>query len=255
MCFIHRARVERSTGTPTKPKICICRYSVEYQPYLATAIWLTSAVETMPPSINRGGAGAWTIPSSQDLQTYFGRIVRTTRSTAGMRSSTSLSSSPIRCSLPAQQPQIVVSGSMVTSTRGKSLGRAPMLRLGFFRAACDSGFAEPAVSSFAATGLVPVARSPNSSASCSARTTCIRSDRAPKISLCSRSTVASNTSFLAAKASVNSVNKAGSLGRSSGRSAIPQSTRRFAKPPVKCEDSRCYERSFNDFRNDTNPLG
>jgi hypothetical protein len=56
-----------------------------------------SAVVAMPPSTSRAGAGAWTIAPSQARQAYLGRIVRSTRSHAGTRSSASLVSSPIRC--------------------------------------------------------------------------------------------------------------------------------------------------------------
>jgi len=87
----------------------------------------------MPLSIKRGRALAWTTAPSQARHAYLGRIVRKIRSTAGTRSTTSLKSSPMRCSAPAQHGHAVVSGSIVTSTRGRCSGKAPILRLRFFR--------------------------------------------------------------------------------------------------------------------------
>ena len=46
----------------------------------------------------RLGAGAWTTPSVQPRQAYFGRRVTSTRNWAGMTSSRSETSSPITCS-------------------------------------------------------------------------------------------------------------------------------------------------------------
>ncbi|WP_371930021.1 hypothetical protein [Bradyrhizobium sp. CCGUVB1N3] len=58
-------------------------------------MWLTSAVEAKPLSIRRGSTFAWITPSVQRRQPYLGRTVRSTRSIAGITSSTSLTSSPI----------------------------------------------------------------------------------------------------------------------------------------------------------------
>ena len=106
---------------------------VDNQPYLATAIWATSAVETMPPSINCAGAGACTTALSQARHAYLGRIVRKTRSMAGTRSSASLTSSPMRCNFPLQQGHSVVAGSITRSQRGRCSGSFPMLRSAFLR--------------------------------------------------------------------------------------------------------------------------
>ena len=61
------------------------------------------------------------------------RIVRSTRSVAGMRSSVSLTSSPMRRILPLQQGHCVVVGSMTRSQRGRCSGSLPMLRSAFLR--------------------------------------------------------------------------------------------------------------------------
>ena len=94
----------------------------------------------MPPSIKRGRALACTTVPSQARHAYSGRIVRRIRSTAGTRSTTSLTSSPMRCNAPAQHGHVVVSGSIVTSTRGRCLGKDPMLRLRFFRVSAAALF-------------------------------------------------------------------------------------------------------------------
>ncbi len=93
-------------------------------------MWAISAVVAMPPSTSRAGAGAWTIGPSQARQAYLGRIVRSTRSRAGTRSSASLVSSPIRCICPVQHGHSVDAGSITCSTRGRCAGSAPMLRFG-----------------------------------------------------------------------------------------------------------------------------
>ena len=58
-----------------------------------------------PPSISRAGAGAWTTPSWQVRQAYFGRRVTITRYCAGMTSSRCEQSSPITCIAPPQHGQ------------------------------------------------------------------------------------------------------------------------------------------------------
>ena len=98
-----------------------------------------SAVVAMPPSTSRAGAGAWRIGPSQARQAYLGRIVRSTRSHAGTRSSASLVSSPIRCIWPVQHGQSVEAGSITCSTRGRCAGSAPMLRRALRRLGLGSG--------------------------------------------------------------------------------------------------------------------
>ena len=66
-------------------------------------------------------------PSSQARQAYLGRRVTTTRNCAGTMSSRSLLSSPIRCSSPWQQGQVLSSMSTTTSIRGRCAGSAPRL--------------------------------------------------------------------------------------------------------------------------------
>jgi IstB-like ATP binding protein len=60
-------------------------------------------VVASPPSIRRGGAGACTTTSVQARQGYFGRRTTSTRNCTGTTSRRSGTSSPMRCSVPAQQ--------------------------------------------------------------------------------------------------------------------------------------------------------
>jgi hypothetical protein len=108
----------------------------------------------------------------------------------------------------------------MTSQRGKSLGRAPILRFGFDRTFREAVFVEEGASSLAGGGVTSSARSCRSRASCSARIAAIRSERDPKISPFKLAIVARKVSFSASMASANSVSNAGSSGRFSGRSAI-----------------------------------
>src|SRR5271168_1648362 len=102
---------------------------------------------------------------------------RRTRKIAGTLSSTSLTSSPMRWSAPVQQGHAVVSGSIVTSQRGRCLGKAPILRFRLFR---DPGAALVLWSSLAGGGrAASVSASPRPSDNCSAMMTALFSDRAP----------------------------------------------------------------------------
>src|SRR5258705_7111159 len=204
-------------------RICTCRYSGRYQANFETTTWLTSAVEAIPLSIRRGSTFAWTTPSVQPRQAYLGRIVRNTRRIAGITSSTSLTSSPILCSRPWQQGHAVVSGSSTCSQRGKCLGSAPMLRLAFLRG-WPGGFAAGASSLAGTGGVALVSRSPNSSASCSATSAASRSERFPKIMSFSVCIATRSFSFSASSASTILVRAAVSVGRASGRIAMPKHT-------------------------------
>jgi len=92
-----------------------------------------NAVVAMPPSNSRALAGAWTTGPWQARQAYFGRIVHSTRTVAGTPSKASNLSSPMRCSWPAQQGQSVLWGSITSVTRGRCLGRKPILRCAVLR--------------------------------------------------------------------------------------------------------------------------
>src|SRR5438128_6837832 len=65
--------------------------------------WATSASVGMPFSISRSGAGAWLTSPSQARQAYLGRRRTSTLNCAGVTSSRSETSSPIRCLRPPQQ--------------------------------------------------------------------------------------------------------------------------------------------------------
>ena len=193
-----------------------------------------SAVVAMPPSTSRAGAGAWTIGPSQARQAYLGRIVRSTRSHAGTRSSASLVSSPIRCIWPVQHGQSVEAGSITCSTRGRCAGSAPMLR----RALRRFGLGAPFGSSSLAGGCTSTVRS-RSNASCSAQMIAERSDRAPKIRPFNVAICARRSSFSPSKASTISARAAGSEGRSSGRIAMSES---YTKTPGIASKTRRLRR-------------
>ena len=173
------------------------------------------------------------------------RMVRSTRKIAGWTSSASLTSSPIRCSLLAQHGQIAVSGSTITSQRGRLLGRAPMLRLGFGREPREFVVGEEGASSLAGAGVTSSARSCRSRASCSARIAAIRSDRAPKISPFKLAIVARKLSFSASRASANSASNAGSRGRFSGRSAMWKSYHEFPRITSKTKHFKQFSSVFS----------
>ena len=65
------------------------------------------------------GAGACTTVPAQPRQAYLGRRVTRIRYWAGTTSSRRETSSPIRCSGPLQQGQVVLPGSITTSTWGR----------------------------------------------------------------------------------------------------------------------------------------
>src|SRR6185295_9323700 len=119
---------------PSAAIICACRYKGRCQAYFETTMSATKASVGRPPSISRGGAGAWTMPTvssapvrSQVRQAYFGRRVTITRYCAGILSSRSERSSPMTCKSPPQQGQVLAGGSMTTSSRGRCAGRWPRL--------------------------------------------------------------------------------------------------------------------------------
>ena len=62
-----------------------------------------------PPSISRGGAGAWTTTSPQAQQASLGLRVTRTRNRAGITSSRSAQSSPMTAIVPWQHGQAVPS--------------------------------------------------------------------------------------------------------------------------------------------------
>lgn len=98
---------------------------------METSTCATVASVGKPAWINRSGAGAWTTPSVQDRQAYLDRRVTMTRTCAGITSSRSDRSSPMRCRHPPQG-QIKLSGSITSSIRGRWLGSEPrLIALGF----------------------------------------------------------------------------------------------------------------------------
>src|SRR5208337_4859777 len=107
-----------------------------------------------------------------------------------------------------QQGHAVVSGSIVTSQRGRCLGRAPILRFRLFR---DPAAALVLWSSLAGGGrAASVSASPRPSDNCSAMMTALFSDRAPNIIVFSVVIVASKASILPSQARTISINRSGS---------------------------------------------
>src|SRR5437667_6920854 len=86
-----------------------------------------SASVGMPLSISRSGAGACVTSPAQARQAYLGRRVTITFSCAGITSSRSETSSPMRCLRPPRQAQVLSSTSMTISSRGRCTGSAPRL--------------------------------------------------------------------------------------------------------------------------------
>ena len=104
---------------------------------------LPDSTPGIAPSMRCAGASAWVTPCSHTRQAYFGRTVTMTRSWAGMMSSRSVRSSPMRTISPQPQGQFVLSGSMTCSTLSRCSGRWPRLRRasGRFARGTDAGFA------------------------------------------------------------------------------------------------------------------
>jgi hypothetical protein len=126
----------------------------------------------------------------------------------------------MRWSAPAQQGHAVVSGSIVTSQRVRFSGNAPMLRLRLFR---DPAAAWFLWSSLAGAGRAEfLSTSPRPSDICSAMMTALFSDRAPNIIVFNVVIVACKASILPSQARTISINRSGSRGRFSGRSAMLQ---------------------------------
>ncbi len=123
-------------------------------------------MDAMPASNGRGGAGACTTVLSQPRQAYFGRMVRSTRRMAGTTSSASCTLSPIRRIWQAQHGQIVLSGSITRSQRGRCLASDPTLRCAGWRGRRGAAFVASGWSSLAGSGLASVTRSARSSAIC-----------------------------------------------------------------------------------------
>ena len=81
----------------------------------------------MPFSISRSSAGAFTISPAHAWQAYLARRVTITLNCAGTTSSSSETSSPIRCLRPPQHAQVLFATSMMVSSRGRCGGSAPRL--------------------------------------------------------------------------------------------------------------------------------
>ncbi len=97
-----------------------------------------------------------------------------------------------------------------------------------------------------AGGVTPVSRSSSSSASCSATTAASRSERLPNTRSLSVCIATRSFSFSASSASTISVRAAVSVGRASGRIAVPQRYMCPSHAPVKShvspDDSRLLHR-------------
>ena len=118
----------------------------------------------MPFSISRSGAGACTTSPAQAAQAYLGRRVTITLNCAGITSSRSATSSPIRCLRPPQHAQVLSATSMTISSRGRCSGNAPRL---ICRLRAAAGFTGGASSFSAAASAAASICSTSSSASAS----------------------------------------------------------------------------------------
>ena len=109
-----------------RAKICDCRYKGVWSQYLLTSTWASSAGVARPPAIGRSGASACATVL-QVRQAYLGRVVRMTRNSAGTQSSISLTLSPMTCSAPPQQLQIMlsISSRSLRETNGRATGLRP----------------------------------------------------------------------------------------------------------------------------------
>ncbi len=151
-----------------------------------------------------------------------------TRRIAGTMSSISLTSSPMQCSVPWQHGQCSIAGPTATSSRGRCLGRLPMLRtgLGRIRPSCDRAFAD---SGSGSTGSVKTSLSP--SASCPGSLS-NRSDRAPYSVRRSVSSMARSLPFSLRSSSTISIRMSGSRAGQRRRTPWAKSTEpdgRFAR--------------------------
>ena len=149
--FSHRRRgrpsAPASSGrawTPWPASICVCRLKRHVPGKLRDHHPGDQRGRRHAAVISRDGAGACTTALSQPRQPYFGRTVRSTRRIAGTTSSASWTSCADAVHLAAQHGQIVLSGSMTCSQRGRCLGSAPLLRRAGLRNCRGSGFGLPA---------------------------------------------------------------------------------------------------------------
>src|SRR4051812_27437608 len=81
--------------TPSRAKICCCRYSGRWSTYLAKITCATRLLSALPLRIRLGGKGAMLTPARPHLQASFGRIISWRITLAGMYSKRSLFSQPI----------------------------------------------------------------------------------------------------------------------------------------------------------------
>jgi hypothetical protein len=88
---------------------------------MLTSTCATVASVGMPPRISRADAGACMTPAVRERQAYLKRRVTMTRNWAGTMSSRSETSSPMQCRQPPQA-QVMLSGLMISSMRGRCLG-------------------------------------------------------------------------------------------------------------------------------------
>jgi len=82
-----------------------------------TSTWACKPGPGRPRSMGRDGSDAWT-KRSQPVQASRGRTIRFTMKRPGTYSSSSVTSSPIRRSLPPQSAQVSAAGPSSTSIRG-----------------------------------------------------------------------------------------------------------------------------------------
>ncbi len=115
------------------------------------------------PSISQGRAGAWVTPSVHVRQAYFGRIVTMTRSCAGTMSNRSVRSSPILCICPQPHGHSRLSGSTISSIRGRPSGRFPRLRVTGTCLSRDAEGVARASSAAASHSSIAIVRSSNAS--------------------------------------------------------------------------------------------
>ena len=121
--IIHPAIVARPSGTPRRSSCFSCRYSGTPSTNFVVAMCANSAGVARLLGSNFRGTGAIATPVWQQGQAYLGRMLRITRTSAGLKSSCSEISSPMRSSAVPSVAQIFSSGgrSCTTSTRGSSV--------------------------------------------------------------------------------------------------------------------------------------
>src|SRR5271170_7553144 len=177
---------------------------------------------------------------------------RRTRKIAGTLSSTSLTSSPMRWSAPVQQGHAVVSGSIVTSQRGRCLGKAPILRFRLFR---DPGAALVLWSSLAGGGrAASVSASPRPSDNCSAMMTALFSDRAPNIIVFSVVIVACKASILPSQRGPSRSTDRGREGGFRGEAPCLKTNKNRSESPAKSGVSSDFTWPFNSLPRNQRPI-